>query len=39
MGLPEFRNEPFTDFSQPENIAAMEQALAAVKAEFGTHYR
>jgi len=38
MALSEFRNEPFTDFSMPENIAAMEQALAAVRAEFGKHY-
>src|SRR6476620_4364957 len=26
MELPEFRNEPFTDFSKPENAAAMERA-------------
>ncbi|HNP72578.1 MAG TPA: L-glutamate gamma-semialdehyde dehydrogenase [Kouleothrix sp.] len=38
MALPEFRNEPFTDFSKPENSAAMEQALAAVRAEFGKTY-
>jgi 1-pyrroline-5-carboxylate dehydrogenase len=38
MALPEFRNEPFTDFSKPENAAAMRQALADVKAEFGKTY-
>src|SRR5215216_6994796 len=38
MTLPEFRNEPFTDFSKPENAAAMEQALANVKAQFGKTY-
>src|SRR5262245_19941817 len=38
MTLPEFRNEPFTDFSKPENAAAMEQALADVKAQFGKTY-
>jgi 1-pyrroline-5-carboxylate dehydrogenase len=38
MTLSEFRNEPFTDFHKPENIAAMEQALANVKAQFGQTY-
>jgi len=38
MTLPEFRNEPFTDFSKPENAAAMERALADVKAQFGKTY-
>lgn len=33
--LSEFKNEPLTDFSKPENKAAMEAALAKVKAEFG----
>src|SRR5581483_9463381 len=36
--LPEFRNEPLTDFSKPENRAAMEKALEKVKREFGTEY-
>ncbi len=35
---PEFRNEPLTDFSRPENKAAMEQALAKVRAEIGREY-
>ena len=38
MTLPEFRNEPFTDFSNPENAAAMRQALADVKGQFGRTY-
>ena len=33
--LPEFRNEPLTDFSKPENKAAMELALAKVLREIG----
>jgi 1-pyrroline-5-carboxylate dehydrogenase len=35
---PEFTNEAFVDFSRPENKAAMEAALAKVKAEFGKEY-
>ncbi|MDZ4717712.1 MAG: L-glutamate gamma-semialdehyde dehydrogenase [Roseiflexaceae bacterium] len=35
MLLPEFQNEPFTDFSDPANNAAMEQALVSVQAQFG----
>jgi 1-pyrroline-5-carboxylate dehydrogenase len=38
MSLTEFRNEPFTDFSKPENAAAMERALAEVKAQLGRSY-
>ena len=38
MALSEFRNEPFTDFSKPENAAAMEKALAGVRAQFGQTY-
>jgi len=34
----EFRNEPFIDFSRPENRQAMEQALDSVKAGFGREY-
>jgi len=36
--LPEFRNEPLTDFSRPENKAAMEAALKKVKSELGRRY-
>ena len=38
MALSEFQNEPFTDFSNPENAAAMQLALAEVKAQFGRTY-
>jgi len=38
MVLPEFRNEPFTDFSQPENISAFQTALAQVRSHFGKRY-
>ena len=38
MTLPDFKNEPFTDFSKPENAAAMEQALAHVRSQLGTTY-
>jgi 1-pyrroline-5-carboxylate dehydrogenase len=34
----EFKNEPFTDFSKPENRKAQEEALAKVKSEFGRTY-
>ncbi len=33
--LHEFRNEPFTDFTKPENRALFEEALARVEKEFG----
>lgn len=33
--VPEFRNEPLTDFSRPEERRAFEAALAQVRAEFG----
>ncbi|HEX8407498.1 MAG TPA: L-glutamate gamma-semialdehyde dehydrogenase [Thermoanaerobaculia bacterium] len=36
--LPEFRNEPLTDFSQPEHAAAMELALAKVLGEIGREH-
>ena len=34
----DFANEPFVDFSRPENQAAMEAALKKVAAEFGREY-
>lgn len=37
-GIVPYVNEPFTDFSQPENIRAMEAALSKVKAELGREY-
>ncbi len=36
--LDEFKNEPFTDFSIPENEKAMEDALARVKNELAGEY-
>jgi len=36
--LPPFVNEPYRDFSLPENRAAMEAALAQVRAELGREY-
>jgi 1-pyrroline-5-carboxylate dehydrogenase len=38
LSLPEFRNEPYTDFTQPENRQRMEQALAKVRAQLGREY-
>jgi 1-pyrroline-5-carboxylate dehydrogenase len=38
MKLPEFRNEPYTDFSLPDNRRRMEDALSAVRAQFGREY-
>ncbi|MGB8673108.1 MAG: L-glutamate gamma-semialdehyde dehydrogenase [Candidatus Acidiferrales bacterium] len=34
----EFQNEPFVDFTKPENRAAMEQALRQVRGMFGREY-
>ena len=36
--LPEFRNEPLTDFSKPENRAAMQQAIETVRGQLGREY-
>jgi 1-pyrroline-5-carboxylate dehydrogenase len=36
--MTEFRNEPFTDFTDPDNARAMEEALARVRSGFGTTY-
>jgi 1-pyrroline-5-carboxylate dehydrogenase len=36
--LDEFRNEPFTDFSKPENADAMRTALEKVRGELGREY-
>jgi len=38
MDRGEFVNEPFTDFSKPENRKAMEDALRQVKSMFGREY-
>src|SRR5437773_12150032 len=36
--VSEFTNEPFIDFTKPENRPRMEEALKKVKAEFGREY-
>src|ERR1700736_1090385 len=36
--VSEFTNEPFVDFSKPENKTAMQAALEKVAAEFGREY-
>jgi len=38
MNLPQFKNEPFTDFSKPENKKGMQEALKRVRAELGRNY-
>src|SRR5260370_3324683 len=38
LHLTEFTNEPFIDFSKPENRMRMEEALKKVKSEFGREY-
>jgi len=37
--LTEFRNEPYADFSQPDNRRGMEVALREVRACFGREYQ
>src|SRR6185369_13216113 len=34
----EFKNEPFTDFSQPENAESMRAAIEKVRSELGREY-
>ena len=36
--VAEFTNEPFIDFSKPENKKKMEAALKKVRSEFGHEY-
>jgi len=36
--LDEFKNEPFTDFSKPENAEAMQQAIEKVRGELAREY-
>jgi len=38
IGLDEFRNEPFTDFSKAENADAMKVAIEKVRSELGREY-
>src|SRR5215469_3545483 len=39
MNLPEFHNEPYSDFSAPSNREAMEEALRNVRSQFGREYQ
>lgn len=36
--IPEFHNEPFTDFTRAENVGAFEAALAQVRGRLGQSY-
>src|SRR5215813_3809615 len=36
--ITEFRSEPFTDFSRPENVNAFRSALDKAKSEIGKTY-
>jgi 1-pyrroline-5-carboxylate dehydrogenase len=36
--LKDFRNEPYTDFTQPENRARMEAAIEKVRGQLGREY-
>lgn len=36
--LDEFKNEPFTDFSQPENVEVFRKAIEEVRSELGKSY-
>ncbi len=38
VAVPDFRNQPLTDFSQPAERAAMEAALARVAGQLGARY-
>ena len=38
MQLPEFRNEPYTDFTVPANRVRMEEAMGKVHAQLGREY-
>lgn len=39
MTLPPFHNEPYADFSQPENRQGMERALTGVRSQLGREYQ
>jgi 1-pyrroline-5-carboxylate dehydrogenase len=38
LNFPEFRNEPYTDFTRLENRTRMEEALAKVRGQLGREY-
>ena len=39
LDIPPFVNEAYTDFTVPENRAAMERAMDTVRAQFGREYQ
>ena len=39
LNLPAFRNEPYTDFTHPENRKRMEEAQAKVRGATGPRIR
>src|SRR5579859_6844847 len=36
--LPPFKNEPQTDFKNPDNVAAFQQAIDLVRSQLGRKY-
>src|SRR4051812_27412738 len=38
LSLPAFENEPYADFTRPENAEAARQALADVRSQLGKEY-
>jgi 1-pyrroline-5-carboxylate dehydrogenase len=38
LQLPAFRNEPYLDFTNPENRQAMQKAMDKVRGELGREY-
>src|SRR5262249_34497359 len=36
--LPPFKNEPPTDFSEPDNVAAFQKAIDLVRSQLGRKY-
>jgi len=39
LQLPAFRNEPYLDFTKPENRQAMQKAMEKVRGELGRERR
>lgn len=38
MNLPEYRNEPFIDFTKEENVKKLQDAFAKLETDFGRFY-
>ena len=36
--LPEYRPEPFTDFTNPQNVEAFAKAIELVRSQLGKTY-